>query len=211
MFDLKVLEKGIPDDAYKPLTGDDKEVAQRAQEAQQAEREGQETLGLFRAAEDLATAEAGIARAARELEALEDDSPAGVPSKGGATMSSARCTPTSGACAGLRPLDRGVLRQAEEAVQARPSASRPPTTCSGRCATSPAIQGVHADGARAWPRSTASSTGRSSSPRSSPPAASTWLLGNPPWERIKLQEEEFFAARDPEIANARQQGGAPAG
>ena len=29
------------------------------------------------------------------------------------------------------------------------------------------------------------------------------VLGNPPWERIKLQEQEFFARRDPEIANAR--------
>jgi hypothetical protein len=29
------------------------------------------------------------------------------------------------------------------------------------------------------------------------------VLGNPPWERIKLQEEEFFAQRDPEIANAQ--------
>ncbi len=28
------------------------------------------------------------------------------------------------------------------------------------------------------------------------------VLSNPPWERIKLQEEEFFAARDPEIAAA---------
>jgi hypothetical protein len=28
------------------------------------------------------------------------------------------------------------------------------------------------------------------------------VLGNPPWERIKLQEQEFFAGRDPEIANA---------
>ncbi|MEI7849124.1 MAG: DNA methyltransferase, partial [Chloroflexota bacterium] len=28
------------------------------------------------------------------------------------------------------------------------------------------------------------------------------VLGNPPWERIKLQEEEFFAQRDPEIATA---------
>jgi hypothetical protein len=28
------------------------------------------------------------------------------------------------------------------------------------------------------------------------------LLSNPPWERIKLQEEEFFAARDPQIATA---------
>jgi hypothetical protein len=29
------------------------------------------------------------------------------------------------------------------------------------------------------------------------------ILGNPPWERVKLQEKEFFAARHPEIANAR--------
>jgi very-short-patch-repair endonuclease len=28
------------------------------------------------------------------------------------------------------------------------------------------------------------------------------ILCNPPWERIKLQEEEFFATRDPRIANA---------
>jgi hypothetical protein len=28
------------------------------------------------------------------------------------------------------------------------------------------------------------------------------VIGNPPWERIKLQEQEFFASRNPEIANA---------
>ncbi|HEV7672592.1 MAG TPA: N-6 DNA methylase [Thermoanaerobaculia bacterium] len=28
------------------------------------------------------------------------------------------------------------------------------------------------------------------------------VLGNPPWERVKLQEEEFFASRSDEIANA---------
>src|SRR5262249_29587555 len=28
------------------------------------------------------------------------------------------------------------------------------------------------------------------------------ILSNPPWERIKLQEQEFFAARDPRIAEA---------
>ncbi|HUZ55913.1 MAG TPA: DNA methyltransferase, partial [Streptosporangiaceae bacterium] len=30
----------------------------------------------------------------------------------------------------------------------------------------------------------------------------TCVIGNPPWERVKLQEQEFFAARDPNIANA---------
>ncbi|CFU05103.1 Probable type I restriction enzyme BthVORF4518P M protein [Burkholderia pseudomallei] len=29
------------------------------------------------------------------------------------------------------------------------------------------------------------------------------MLGNPPWERIKLQEEEFFASRNTDIANAK--------
>jgi hypothetical protein len=29
------------------------------------------------------------------------------------------------------------------------------------------------------------------------------VLGNPPWERIKIQEKEWFAERAPEIANAR--------
>ncbi len=29
------------------------------------------------------------------------------------------------------------------------------------------------------------------------------VLGNPPWERVKLQEKEFFANRDPAIAGAR--------
>ena len=28
------------------------------------------------------------------------------------------------------------------------------------------------------------------------------VLGNPPWERVKLQEKEWFAERSPEIANA---------
>jgi len=28
------------------------------------------------------------------------------------------------------------------------------------------------------------------------------VLGNPPWERVKLQEQEFFASRDEQIANA---------
>ncbi|MDD3587431.1 MAG: N-6 DNA methylase [Thermoguttaceae bacterium] len=29
------------------------------------------------------------------------------------------------------------------------------------------------------------------------------VIGNPPWERVKLQEKEWFSQRDPEIANAK--------
>ncbi len=31
----------------------------------------------------------------------------------------------------------------------------------------------------------------------------TFVVGNPPWERVKLQEQEFFATRRPDIAKAR--------
>jgi hypothetical protein len=41
VFDLKALEEGIPDDAYKPLTGDDKETAKWFARRNKAEKTGQ--------------------------------------------------------------------------------------------------------------------------------------------------------------------------
>jgi hypothetical protein len=38
VFDLEVLKKGIPDEAYKPLTGDDKDVAREAKKRNQQEK-----------------------------------------------------------------------------------------------------------------------------------------------------------------------------
>lgn len=44
LFDLKALEKGIPDDAYKQLSGDDKETAKHFLARNRAERSGQGSL-----------------------------------------------------------------------------------------------------------------------------------------------------------------------
>jgi hypothetical protein len=44
VFDLAALEEGIPDDAYKPLTGDDKETAKHFAKRNKAEKAGQ---GMF--------------------------------------------------------------------------------------------------------------------------------------------------------------------
>ncbi len=41
VFDLRALEEGIPDDAYKPLTGDDKETARWFAKRNKAEKAGQ--------------------------------------------------------------------------------------------------------------------------------------------------------------------------
>lgn len=44
VFDLKVLEEGIPDEAYKPLTGDDKTAATYYKKANQTAKKGQCSL-----------------------------------------------------------------------------------------------------------------------------------------------------------------------
>ena len=43
--DLTVLDQGIPDGAYKPLTGDDRDTANDLKRRNREEREGQRTLG----------------------------------------------------------------------------------------------------------------------------------------------------------------------
>jgi hypothetical protein len=47
-----------------------------------------------------------------------------------------------------------------------------------------------------------SSNGRED-PRTGWDGGFTCVIGNPPWERVKIQEKEFFAARDEGIANPR--------
>ena len=37
------------------------------------------------------------------------------------------------------------------------------------------------------------------------------VIGNPPWDRIKLQEVEWFATRDPELARGAYRGSPPEG
>ena len=49
-----------------------------------------------------------------------------------------------------------------------------------------------------WPFPASGSTGRTSSPEGGFDA----VIGNPPWDRIKLQEVEWFATRAPELALA---------
>src|ERR1019366_7568745 len=65
IFDLKALEEGIPDDAYKPLTGDDKETAKWFAKRNKMEKAGQ---GRF----DWASGGGGLppARLAAEMDDL---------------------------------------------------------------------------------------------------------------------------------------------
>lgn len=74
VFNLEVLRQGIPDAAYKPLSGDDKVTARDFARRNKAERDGQGALRLLGGSGQLPSAPP-LAGAARTLRALpEDDS-----------------------------------------------------------------------------------------------------------------------------------------
>ena len=202
VFDLKVLEEGIPDAAYKPLTGDDKETAKYYLKANRDATAGQggfdfgsgqasmpamKPLALdFSGFRDLPedTVEQIGAKAKRFKELRKGQT--FVRAKAAADLYVAAFLlpkvggPPAGASERTVPtteelwmtLNQGKMRQAM--VEA-PKAARN-------------AQALH------WPLEFPDVMQR---------GGFDVVLGNPPWERIKLQEKEFFAARLPHIANAK--------
>ncbi len=199
IYDLGALRKGIPDDAFKPLTGDDKVTARHFQQRNEAEREGQ---GIF----DYASGGAQLpplASEARALRALPEDTPQEIAAKRDRFQdahSSPRHLPLR-AAADL--FIAAFLTPKVGAAPQNPSALEIPTTAhiwraaNGHMPDEPLLSGAHFLSTRArafhWPLEF---------PDIMMSGGFDVMLGNPPWERIKLQEQEFFAARDPEIAEA---------
>ena len=73
VFDLAPLAKGIPDEAFKPLEGDDKATARALARRNREERAGQIALGLFTPPSDDSLVD--FTRHSREVDAIADDSP----------------------------------------------------------------------------------------------------------------------------------------
>ena len=193
VYDLDVLSDGIPDDAFKALTSDDKEVAKGLRKRNKEERVGQLRL-------DHATPpkQSDLARDFSVLTETDDQTPADVHEKerlyaklrgpGTAYM-------TMRIAADLWTYAFFALLQSGKAV---------PTTADVRRAVSQpnAVHGLLTGAALAkstthpffhWPLEF---------PEVFEAGGFDVVLGNPPWERIKLQEQEFFSARDREIAEA---------
>jgi hypothetical protein len=207
VFDLKALEAGIPDAAYKPLTGDDKEVAKYY--AQKNRRETAEKdkiakgFGFDRARDLMRDFEA--------LRAMPEDTVDEIEVKSARlramTAQGATAWQLETACdlyvsAFLLPKTKGGPRAGPDGIPRR-GAETVPTSGTiwewlrGVQPFGPMF-GVAIDAARAarafhWPLEFPDLMHR---------GGFDVVLGNPPWERIKLQEQEFFAARSPEIANA---------
>jgi hypothetical protein len=209
LLDLSAVKDGIPDEAFKALTGDDKDVAKLLTKLNRA---GRKALEEQRKRQDfglaLGTRSLGDAWAA--LDALSDDGLAGVEAKRATyvrlraeTQVDQRALAADlfvGAFLMPKTLAGGERVLTEAGARARfPSTSALVSVLDGTMgAEHTVVQSIRRTCADAsvlhWPLSFPQVFAR---------GGFDVVLGNPPWERIKLQEQEFFARRAPDVAKAK--------
>lgn len=205
IYDLAALQMGIPDEAYAPLTGDDKDAAKAWKARNKAERDGraQGELALF-------TPPPGLLDAARALDAKDEDDLASVEAKAEAFR------------ALLTGPDRWRMEVACDLYIAAfllPKTAPPGRNAGETTSFIPTSRDVWDKLAGKQPYSLVEARGSEAArearafhwpleypqvffPGAARKSGFDLSIGNPPWERIKLQEQEFFAARAPEIATA---------
>lgn len=194
VLDPKVLEKGIPDEAYTALSGDDKEVAKALKKKNKEDLESWRAI----AGGDLLT-QAGLAEQALTVEALDDDSPEHVAAKRQAWETASRL---AGGSVLARLADTYLAAflapKVAEVTSWVPLSGYLWGVISGQPAQS-AVEGP----AQALCRQHGVFHWWLAFPQVAARGGFDVMLGNPPWERIKLQEEEFFATRSPLVAEAK--------
>ena len=192
---VELAAAGIPDRAFEPIAGDEKPIAAAWRKRNAQERSGQQAL--FEATLEIPTH--ALAAAARKLDALPDDSPAAVAAKGAqfATFLGSpdavrsRAALDAWCAAFVAPKVKGAPEITTSIVRAMAvDPSRAPV------AVRSAVDGLAAEYAFFhW---------QIEFPAVFERGGFDVVLGNPPWERVKLAEKEFFAERSPAIAAARR-------
>ncbi|WP_068396372.1 Eco57I restriction-modification methylase domain-containing protein [Kribbia dieselivorans] len=203
-----LLDAGLPQDAFKAIEGDDKKVVSALAKRNKEEAPGQ---GSLFGVDEARTSNAELVPAAAALTGM------------GASMADVHVQQQR-----LRQyVDSDAYRSAKLHADAWCAAFVwPKTNDAVTCPTNGALEdirrGAITDGMRAETERLASEyrffhwhlefphifpTERPESGGTINPATGWYggfsaVLGNPPWERVKLQEQEFFASRDPDIANA---------
>ncbi|RVC83050.1 restriction endonuclease [Mesorhizobium sp. M4A.F.Ca.ET.022.05.2.1] len=201
VFDIKVLEDGIPDAAYKPLTGDDKDTVKYYARANKDAKGGQGRLD-FTGGRSRLPAIRPIATEYTGFRALSEDTLEDIITKDRR----------------FRTIREGeAFHKAEMACDLYiaafllPKIGGAPTSRGTRLVPTTSDVWQALDDGQVWGpiigQATIARRARAfhwslEFPDLMQHGGFDVVLGNPPWERIKLQEQEFFAARSPEIAGA---------
>ncbi|VCU68818.1 putative type I restriction enzymeP M protein [Pigmentiphaga humi] len=195
VLDPAILDRGLPDAAFTPLSGDDKVLASELKKQNKRERESwQRALAsgdLFR--------EEQLAIRTGAVEQLTDNDLLQVAAKQ-ARWQQAHSAASQSRLARLADLYLGAFLLTKADNQPVPSSRHLWAVANSE--TEPTLDLVEATAREAcalarvlhwW----------IAFPHIAAQGGFSVMLGNPPWERIKLQEEEFFASRNSDIANAR--------
>jgi hypothetical protein len=204
LTDLKVLELGIAKDAFKPLSGDDKDVCKALAKVNAAALKDlakKRQAGAFGQLDVMSRADSGLERL-RALEALPENSAQEIAAKEAAYRALLEHAKTSRLAHAADLLVGAYLLPKREGDVARiPTSATLYLTLLGDAlptAQQGALAAAQAACAEArvlhWPLAF---------PQVFAGGGFDCVLGNPPWERIKLQEEEFFATRHRDVAQAR--------
>ncbi|GMN03908.1 Eco57I restriction-modification methylase domain-containing protein [Erythrobacter sp. MTPC3] len=207
VFDLAVLEDGIPDEAYKPLTGDSKDAAKYYKAKNKTEKKGQGTFDFERGTGVMPPRK--LAANLSTIKRMPEDTVGQVEKKREA-FEAWRNDParysTRVACdlymaAFLLPKTEVPLNYQRGEV---PTSEDVWKKLGGGQVYGPlegaAVEAAGAASAFHWPLAFPDIVvGK---------GGFDVVLGNPPWERIKLQEQEFFAghpvAEEPNAAGRRR-------
>lgn len=207
-----LLRAGIPDEAFKPIEGDDKKLAKALEKQNKSERLGQSSL--FDLDTEAKVSNTAFASGLRQIINASSNTLADVRRQASAYWS---------------------LAESAEYVHARHIADAwcaaflwPKTADAPFAITEGVFQALQDPDTDAAPQRTHNEVVRLAKEYRffhwhlefpevfsvmeetvQERGASGWdggfscVLGNPPWERVKLQEQEFFAQRDEKIATAR--------
>ena len=208
VFDLAVLAKGVPDAAYSALTGDDATAARQWRRWNKEEREGAGATGIFAALRPPTE----MIEAARAVADMPEDTVEGVERKARAfedLVEGENWRRRQYACdlfvaaffARKAPFDDLPGATPEQRQQHALGHPTVPTTghvwaaARGEPVYPPLIAEAdrlaHELRAFHWPIAFPAEMAR---------GGFDAVIGNPPWEVSQLQEQEFFASRDPAIA-----------
>ncbi|MEA9419559.1 DNA methyltransferase [Aeromonas caviae] len=204
LTDLKALELGIAKDAFKPLSGDDKEVCKQLAKANAAALKDLEKKRKARAFGqlDVASSQDSGLKPLQALEALPENSTQEIAAKEAAYRAFLEQAKTSRlAHAADLLVGAYLLPKREGAETSIPTSATLYLTLLGDVL--PADQ----QGALAIAQTACAEARVLHWPLAFPQVFAgggfDCVLGNPPWERIKLQEEEFFATRHRDVAEAK--------
>jgi hypothetical protein len=190
-----LMEKGIPDAAWDPIEGDHKKTASALKKKNKVEAK-QSTLDFSSRARDEAKA---VTQAVADLDAARDDDAAALAGKErhwtGILSSEGyrhqKLTADAWCAAFVWPKQPGPLVEVAPTNDVwrklRDAGTAPSTAAKTILELAEQYRFFH------W---------HLQFPQVFAKGGFDVVLGNPPWERVKLQEQEFFAPRDPVIANA---------